>query len=217
MTVHPPLAQPSLFESALEPVAPPSIAPATLSSAAPPSIAPVSLPPARSFASKPDVDVRVVRSARRRRTVQARLVEGVLEVLIPARATKADEAHYVTQMMTKFRLNRTTTAIDLRARADTLAARYHLPRARVINWASNTGHRWGSCTIEAADIRLSDRLAKFPDWVLDSVIVHELAHLVVPDHSPAFWEVANRYPRMERARGYLLCASGLRDDTTEID
>ena len=42
-----------------------------------------------------------------------------------------------------------------------------------------------------------------PDWVLDYVLVHELAHLVVPGHGPQFWSLVDRYPRTERARGYL--------------
>jgi predicted metal-dependent hydrolase len=59
-----------------------------------------------------------------------------------------------------------------------------------------------------ASIRVSTRLAAFPDWVLDYVIVHELAHLEVPDHSPAFWKVVDRYPKAERAKGYLMAKAG---------
>jgi hypothetical protein len=51
-------------------------------------------------------------------------------------------------------------------------------------------------------------LASEPGWVLDYVIVHELAHLDVPRHGPAFWSIVNRYPRAERARGFLM-ARGL--------
>jgi predicted metal-dependent hydrolase len=69
-------------------------------------------------------------------------------------------------------------------------------------------HRWGSCTPDAGTIRISDRLARFPDWVIDYVIVHELAHLAVADHSTEFWQLVHRYPKAERATGYLIAKSG---------
>ena len=56
------------------------------------------------------------------------------------------------------------------------------------------------------------QLAAFPDWVVDYVIVHELAHLAVADHSPEFWALVSRYPRTERARGYLIAKSGEGED-----
>ena len=62
-------------------------------------------------------------------------------------------------------------------------------------------------------MRLSTRLARFPTWVRDYVIVHELAHLVHAGHTPAFWRLVDRYPMAERARGYLIAKSG--DDETE--
>ncbi|MGD9792335.1 MAG: M48 family metallopeptidase [Acidimicrobiia bacterium] len=156
--------------------------------------------------------VRVIRSAKRRRTIQARMVNGVLEVLIPGRATAADEAHYVETMRSKFARSHRAGAIDLEARAADLARRFSLPTPSSIGWVSNMDHRWGSCTIVDRTIRISDRLVSVPTWVLDAVIMHELAHLVVPNHSDAFWALANRYPKMERARGYLICASGQSDD-----
>jgi predicted metal-dependent hydrolase len=53
-------------------------------------------------------------------------------------------------------------------------------------------------------IRLSDRMARFPDWVIDYVVVHELAHLVEPNHTSEFWALVSSYPLTERARGFLL-------------
>jgi predicted metal-dependent hydrolase len=52
-------------------------------------------------------------------------------------------------------------------------------------------------------IRVSDRLRDAPDYVLDYVLLHELAHLLVPGHGPDFWALLAPYPRLERARGYL--------------
>ena len=68
--------------------------------------------------------------------------------------------------------------------------------------------RWGSCTPADGSVRISVRLAPFPLWVLDYVLVHELAHLAVADHSPRFWALVDRYPLSERARGYLIAKSG---------
>ena len=65
--------------------------------------------------------------------------------------------------------------------------------------------------IDDGTIRLSDRLAPWPPWVRDYVLVHELAHLAVPDHSPAFWRLVDRYPLSERARGFLI-AKGMEED-----
>ena len=42
-----------------------------------------------------------------------------------------------------------------------------------------------------------------PEWVIDYVLLHEIAHLVTADHGPDFWALMSRYPRTERARGFL--------------
>jgi hypothetical protein len=73
-----------------------------------------------------------------------------------------------------------------------------------VRWAENQRSRWGSCSILSADIRISTRLAELPSWVLDYVIVHELAHLVEARHGPAFDELVGRYQKTERAIGYLM-------------
>lgn len=94
---------------------------------------------------------------------------------------------------------------DLMARAARLSERYLDGAAspRSVRWVENQRARWGSCTPEDGSIRLSHRLQGMPTWVVDYVLLHELAHLIVADHGPEFWRLLARYPRTERARGYL--------------
>jgi len=108
------------------------------------------------------------------------------------------------QLVAKLERQHSAQRVDLPTRAAELCARYGLPRPASIRWVANQRHRWGSCTPETGEIRISDRIAGFPGWVLDAVIVHELAHLVHLHHTPEFWALANRYPRIERAYGFLI-------------
>lgn len=159
--------------------------------------------------------VEVVRSARRRKTVQARIVDGRIQVLVPATLSRAEEERHVAALVARLQA-RHARRDDLEARADRLAARYRLPRARSVRWSDRQQRRWGSCSVGTGDIRISALLADAPTWVLDYVLVHELAHLEVPDHSAAFHALVARYPRAERAKGFLL-AKGLTDDDPWID
>lgn len=156
--------------------------------------------------------VEVVRSPRRHKTVQAREINGVLRVSIPATMSADDEAQWVAEMQRRVERRTATRWVDLERRAATLAARYNLPLPTVIRWSDNQEWRWGSCTPAEKSIRISSRLTGEPTWVLDYVIVHELAHLVVARHNQRFWTLVNRYPLAERARGFLM-ARGASADT----
>jgi len=100
---------------------------------------------------------------------------------------------------------RQPTDEELLDRATDLSHRYLDGQAdpRSVRWVGNQGSRWGSCTPEDRTIRVSTRLRGTPPWVLDYVLVHELAHLRFSGHGAEFWELVQRYPRTERARGYL--------------
>jgi predicted metal-dependent hydrolase len=154
----------------------------------------------------PLVDVR--RSARRRRTVSAYRDGDRTVVLIPARMSRAEERRWVSVMLDRLaaqdaRLKPSDEA--LLARASDLSKKWLAGKARPasVRWASNQGARWGSCTPVDGTIRLSTRLQGMPSWVVDYVLLHELAHLLVPGHGPDFWELVERFPKTERARGYL--------------
>lgn len=150
------------------------------------------------------MQIHVIRSARRKKTVQSRLVDGVLRVSIPDHFSQAEEVDWVEKMTARHVHDRQPDAVDLSQRATALAARLSLPCPASIQWSERQKMRWGSCTIATGAVRISTLVAAFPDWVLDYVIVHELAHLMEPNHSRMFWEIVNRYPRAERARGYLI-------------
>ena len=152
---------------------------------------PASVPAATAV---PALPVEVVRSPRRRKSVSARIVDGRIVVRMPTWMTKAQEAEYVTSLVAKLERQQSAQTVDLIQRASELARRYDLPRPASIRWVTNQRQRWGSCTPTTGEIRISDRIAAFPGWVLDAVIVHELADLVHLAHSPAFWDARQPLP-----------------------
>ena len=154
----------------------------------------------------PEVEVR--RSRRRKRTVSAYREGERVVVLMPAGLSQAEERRWVATMLERLarqELRRHPSDEVLLARARELSAHYLDSQAepRSVRWVDNQATRWGSCTPSDASIRVSRRLQQVPAWVLDYVLVHELAHLVEAGHTPAFWALVGRYPKTERARGFL--------------
>lgn len=156
--------------------------------------------------------VEVRRSVRRRRTVSAYRDGDRTVVLIPARFSKAEERRWVAEMLERLEARdlrrlrgprRSDTALLARARYLSATVLEGQVRPTSVRWVTNMSTRWGSCTPSDGSIRISGRLRGMPTWVLDYVLVHELAHLAVPGHGEDFWELVARYPRAERARGYL--------------
>ncbi|WP_283135636.1 M48 metallopeptidase family protein [Rhizohabitans arisaemae] len=156
----------------------------------------------------PPESVEVRRSSRRRRTVSAYRDGDKTVVLIPAGLSRSDEEQWVRRMLDRLAAKekrRRPSDDDLVLRAKDLSHRYLDGRAHPdsVRWVDNQNHRWGSCTPDQGTIRLSTRLRGMPSWVVDYVLIHELAHLIVPSHGPRFWALVERYPKAERARGFL--------------
>lgn len=152
--------------------------------------------------------IEIRRSKRRKRTVSAYREGQRTIVLLPARMSKAEEERWVTEMVARLDAqDRRARPSDsqLLQRAHRLSARYLDDRAQPtsVRWVSNQRTRWGSCTIDDGSIRLSDRLQGMPEWVVDYVLLHELAHLIEPGHDARFWSLLDGYDLTERARGFL--------------
>ncbi len=154
--------------------------------------------------------IKITRSKRRTRTITARrLPDGTIEILAPLDIPDKDLAPVIERLTTRLRQRAERARLTddgLEKRARELNRQYFDGRLRwnSIVYVANQQRRAGSCTPSQGTIRISDRMATLPAWVRDYVIIHELAHLEQPNHSRAFWDLVNRYPLTERARGYLM-------------
>jgi predicted metal-dependent hydrolase len=163
------------------------------------------------------MEIELVRGTRRRKHIEAALVGDRLRVSFPSWMSLADAQEAAEELAERMRRRIDPARIDLATRARRLAREHGLPRPKKVQWSGHQLQRWGSCTPEDATIRVSSRLAAFPWWVLDYVLVHELAHLLVEHHGPAHDALVNRFPLAERARGFLVAKDLDPDDPDDCD
>jgi len=153
------------------------------------------------------MEVIVKRSARRKKTVQARMVDGNLVVMAPASISERELAEHISCLAARMakRMVRRDDA-HLARRAEHLNQKYFggILRWKAISYSDRQMKRFGSCTIDDRTIRISSRMRDAPQWVEDYVVVHELAHLLEPSHNKRFKELVRRYPLTERAIGFLI-------------
>jgi predicted metal-dependent hydrolase len=153
----------------------------------------------------PDVEVRV--SRRRKKSAVSYWEGGRIIVVLPSHVTGSRRDELIEWLVERAKSRRPGTGASeelLLQRAIELADRYvDGVQPTAVRWVTNQHKRWGSCTADTGEIRISHRLRDVPGWVLDAVLVHELAHLVHPDHSPRFHVLANRYPRQADASLFL--------------
>jgi len=159
------------------------------------------------------MEVVIKRSARRKKTIQARMIGEKMEILAPARIPDALLAGHIEKL--RLRLEKRTYPKDdlhLQTRANYLNKKYFQGSLawNCIQYSANQERRRGSCNVLAKTILISSSLAALPQWVEDYVIMHELAHLIEPNHGKRFKVLVRRYPLAERAIGYLMASENQR-------
>ncbi|MBW6517161.1 MAG: M48 family metallopeptidase [ANME-2 cluster archaeon] len=170
-----------------------------------------------------ELAVQVIRSKRRKKTVQAKVDGNRLVVYMPAGLNEKEESELIRKMKTKIENKRTRKALNndnyLERRADEFNKKYFNGKLVIhsINYVTNQNTRRGSCTPARGSVRISHELAQMPKWVLDYVIMHEITHLEHPDHSRKFWNKVNEYKYTERARGFLICKEIEKSDISDDD
>jgi len=161
-------------------------------------------------------------SSRRRKTVTAYREGGVTVVVVPERMSASLIRSAVVELVAKLqssRPSRTRTDEHLHQRAERLRVQYlpEAPSPLRVTWSSRQQQRWGSCTPNDRAIRISTMLQDMPDYVIDAVLVHELAHLLHVGHTPEFWACVRRYEQLERAQAFLAGFSHARAFTPPDD
>jgi hypothetical protein len=171
---------------------------------------------------RPEVEIRA--SPKRKKTGTAHWSGSRIVVQIPARVRGRERRAFVDELVERLLTQRPQNAggdAALEERARVLADMFNdavMPAS--VRWVKNQQARWASCSPASREIRVSSRLRQCPEWVIDAVLVHELAHLQEADHSAKFYEIANRHPRQNDSELYLdgyALGLGLRIEEGDVD
>lgn len=167
-------------------------------------------------------EIKIIRSPKRKRTISAQLNKGVLSIKAPASISNEDLEKTISKLKKRI-INRELKRDlngkeDLKEVAERLNRKYFGGRLIIdsLEYSTNQNSRFGCCNYKTGKILISHRLADLPDWVRDYVIVHELAHLIIPNHSRAFRELTAKYTLKERAIGYLM-AKGYKEEEPDTN
>jgi len=160
------------------------------------------------------VTVTIRRDKRLKKTARwQREPDGSILLRVPYRAPKSSLPGLIESIKKQIgkqrKQARGRTDADLQARAQHINQTYFNGRIRweAIRWVKPMKTQLGSCTNGGSTdghIRISEEIRDWPQWVVDYIIAHELAHRLHPDHSPAFWQTLEEaYPKSKQARGFV--------------
>jgi len=157
-------------------------------------------------------EIKVVRSGRRKRTVSARVVNDTLLVRAPLALSGERLEKIIADIKARFERKKIKEELDKREDLTQVAARLNEKyfgnqlKINSVEYVANQNSRFGCCNYRSANIRISHRIGAMPAWVRDYVLIHEMSHLIEPNHSKAFWNIVSRYRLAERARGFIMAA-----------
>lgn len=154
--------------------------------------------------------VRLISSARRKKTVSAKIRDGMIELSVPLQMRDAEIVRSGRGLISKIK-SRQQDSTRFRSNSELYARAQYLARVWLgsevmptsVVWSDRQTTLWGSCTAATGAIRISTMLQGMPQWVIDGVLVHELAHLKYSDHGQEFRDFAGRYPRMGESIAFL--------------
>ena len=161
--------------------------------------------------------VEIRRSKRRKKTVSAKLYGDVMHVFAPHNIPEKELKKVIKNFKKRFARQNIKKKLNeeqnLNEVFNKLNKIYFDGKIKIksIEYVTNQQKRCGSCNYKKKTIRIAHYLAHMPEWVRDYVIIHEMAHILEPNHSKAFWNIVYRYNLAERARGFLI-AKGMEDN-----
>lgn len=161
--------------------------------------------------------VEIRRSKRRKKTVSAKLGGDVMHVFAPHNIPEKELKKVIKNFKKRFARRNIKKKLDEEQNLNEVFGRLNKKyfdgkiKIKSIKYVTNQQKRYGSCNYEKKTIHISHHLAHMPKWVRDYVIIHEMVHILEPNHSKAFWDIVYRYNLAERARGFLI-AKGMEDN-----
>jgi len=139
--------------------------------------------------------------------------DGTILMRVPYRTPKRAIGNLLDQVAGQLekqnKLAERRTDAELQQRAEYINKKYFGGKIEwnAIRWVGNMNSSLGSCTNGGntdGHIRISDKIKRWPQWVVDYVIAHEIVHRLHSDHSKEFWSTLTEgYPLTERARGFI--------------
>ena len=141
------------------------------------------------------VTLELVVTRKRVKHINARLRGSTLAVSAPMRVSARELDGAIEQLARRLVRRQRADAVNAHGGAEAIARRVAArfqepPEIAEVRFVTTQQRRWGSYSARTGIVRLNVALRQMPPWVLEAVVAHELAHVVHPDHSPAFWATA---------------------------
>lgn len=155
--------------------------------------------------------------SKRRKTSQITVTTNGVTVRVPQTKTSLDvknmlegRLQWIFKKQLEFRNRKKQRAEQLKIihresflekRVNILASKIGVTPSKIV--IKSLKGRWGSAT-ENKVITLNSSLLKAPKKVIDYVIIHELCHLKIKEHSPRFWNLVGKHmPKYEESVKWL--------------